>query len=43
MLGFSKEDRKIRKAIDSIKAYLLGQLKGKGLIALYLSGTIVFL
>jgi hypothetical protein len=41
MLGFSKENKKIRKAIANIKAYLVRELKDKGLISLYLAGTIL--
>jgi hypothetical protein len=41
MLGFTRENRKIRRAIAKIKAFLLEKLKNKRLISLYLAGTIL--
>ena len=38
---FSKEERKIRKAISNIKSFLIGELKNKGMLSLLLVGTIV--
>lgn len=41
MLGFTRENRKIRMATAKIKDFLLQEIKDKGLISLYLAGTIL--